>query len=984
VRVIGTKVGRFLVEGQLGSGGMGVVYAAHDRELDRRIALKVLKGAVDEEQRLRLMREGQAMARVTHENVITVHEVGIEGSIVFLAQELLDGGTLREWLETKHTQAEILAKFVAAGRGLAAAHRAGLVHRDFKPDNVLLGKDGRVRVSDFGLARSLVSVDVMTETVPGGSPIDPLGQTSKTEVDLANPMMTMTRTGAVMGTPLYMSPEQHLGKNADARSDQFSFCVALYQALYGDVPFAGKTAPALADAVIDGRMQPPPKSASVPSRIRKILLRGLATNPADRYPTMDALIADLTFEPGKRRRRVAIIATVLALSAAGVAGGYALRDKTGASDKVPARRTVAVLGFKNLAADPSIDWISQGMSQLLAAQLATDDVRVTPAEEAFRARSDLKLSVGQELGAKTLDKLRDRLDADVVVVGSYVKSGDQLTLIAVVQDIPRNKTSRVEIKGSTTDLPALAEKAGVEIRKALGITSIAAAKKTFAVLPQDANATREFIEGTEALRAYDYREAKRHLLAAVKADADFAPGHLALAQAYAGLFDADAAHASAKRALETAKALPIDQQLAVARDANVVLDDVPHATEAAQRLFALHPDSLEDGLALARLQSSEQTIAALRKLSAEDPRIDLVEAASAEPARALELARRATASARTKNSLAVLAQARYREGEALSALGQLAAAQGAFEEARKTYQSLGDQRSMLDTMEAQAEVALALGQLSSASQTYDAVAALRRKAGQSDDAALAGVAYALALRGDIQGAEQRLGKTEAPHVAALIAWAKGDTDAALKQLAKCDNTLRCLQLMARIQTQLGDSAGARATLEQAKDDESALILASLDLDDAATDDDTVATRVIETVTPIQQAALTNGAARLEAHAWIVLARAQLAKGESQKALEAINHVAKQEEVRLEVERAVTEALTYKELSDPSSAREKLDAVKAIADKQGNLALQLEVRLALTRLLPPDEAKLELENIVREAKAQNLGRIAKRAETLAQP
>jgi hypothetical protein len=190
--------------------------------------------------------------------------------------------------------------------------------------------------------------------------------------------------------------------------------------------------------------------------------------------------------------------------------------------------------------------------------------------------------------------------------------------------------------------------------------------------------------------------------------------------------------------------------------------------------------------------------------------------------------------------------------------------------------------------------------------------------------------------------------------------------------------------MARIQTQLGDSAGARATLEQAKDDESALILASLDLDDAATDDDTVATRVIETVTPIQQAALTNGAARLEAHAWIVLARAQLAKGESQKALEAINHVAKQEEVRLEVERAVTEALTYKELSDPSSAREKLDAVKAIADKQGNLALQLEVRLALTRLLPPDEAKLELENIVREAKAQNLGRIAKRAETLAQP
>lgn len=981
--MIGTKVGRFVVEGQLGAGGMGVVYAAHDRELDRRIALKVLKGAVDEEQRLRLMREGQAMARVTHENVITVHEVGIEGSIVFLAQELLDGGSLREWLETPHPQSEILAKFIAAGRGLAAAHRAGLVHRDFKPDNVLLGRDGRVRVSDFGLARSLVSVDAI-ETVPGGSPIDPLAQTSKTEVDLANPMMTMTRTGAVMGTPLYMSPEQHLGKSADARSDQFSFCVALYQALYGDVPFAGKTAPALADAVIEGRMQPPPKSASVPVRIRKILLRGLATNPADRYPTMDALIADLTVVPGTRRRRVAVIATVLGLSAAGVAGGFVLRDKTGAHDKVPARRTVAVLGFKNLAADPSIDWISQGMSQLLAAQLATDDVRVTPAEEAFRARSDLKLSVGQELGAKTLEKLSDRLDADVVVVGSYVKAGDQLTLIAVVQDIPRNKTSRVEIKGSTADLPAMAEKAGVDIRKALGITSIAAAKKTFAVLPQNANATREFIEGTEALRAYDYREAKQHLIAAVKADADFAPGHLALAQAYAGLFDADAARASAKKALETAKALPIDQQLAVARDANVVLEDVPHATEAAQRLFALHPDSLEDGLALARLQSSEQTVAALRRLSADDPRIDLVEAASAEPARALELARRATASARTKNSLAVLAQARYREGEALAALGQVAAAQGAFEEARKTYQSLGDQRSMLDTMEAQAEVALDRGQLDAAYQTYDAVAALRRKAGQSDDVPTAGAAYALALRGDIPAAEQRLGKTEAPHVAALIAWAKADSDSALKQLAKCDNTPRCLRASAEILRELGDSAGARATLEKATDEKSVLILASLDLDDAAADDDAVPTSVIERVTPIQQAALTNGATSLEARAWIVLARAQLAKGESQKALEAINHVAKQQESQLEVERAVTEAMTLKELGDPFTAREKLEAVKAIADKQNYLVLQLSTRLALAQVVPPDEGKPELEAVLREAKAKNLGRIAKRAEILGQP
>ena len=271
----GSKIGGFVVTGELGAGGMGVVYAAHDPELDRRVALKVLRAAAaTDEERMRMLREGQAMARVTHPNVITVYEVGVEGSLVFLAQELLDAGTLGEWLDKKpRSQADIIDKFVAAGRGLAAAHKAGLVHRDFKPDNVLLGKDGRVRVSDFGLARALG---------PGEDdlPAKTRANMARAQLELSrSPMSPLTRTGAVLGTPMFMAPEQHNGERADERSDQFAFSVALYRALYGDWPYAGKTAVALADAVIDGRMEKPPRGAKVPAWLRKIVVRGLATNP---------------------------------------------------------------------------------------------------------------------------------------------------------------------------------------------------------------------------------------------------------------------------------------------------------------------------------------------------------------------------------------------------------------------------------------------------------------------------------------------------------------------------------------------------------------------------------------------------------------------------------------------------------------------------------------------------------------------------------
>ncbi len=404
----GSKVGRFVVVGELGSGGMGIVYAAHDRELDRQVALKVLRAAAaTDEERMRMLREGQAMARVTHPNVITVYEVGVEGSLVFLAQELLDAGTLGRWLEQPHSHAEIIDKFVAAGRGLAAAHAAGLVHRDFKPDNVLLGKDGRVRVSDFGLARALGPSD-------DGLPAATRANMARAQLDLStNPMSALTRTGAVMGTPMFMSPEQHNGDAADERSDQFAFCVALYQALYGEWPYAGKTAVALADAVIEGRMQREPRGHHVPARIRAILLRGLSTKATARYPSMNALLAELTRPPKRHGRALAIVIGVLVIAAAAVTGGYALRTHDDEVKRAP------LTGFdpKTLGTDRGIEWLASAIErgQLDDAREKYDMAAALAAQNGDTTHASIASSAGALVLALRghLDQARTHLhDAD--------------------------------------------------------------------------------------------------------------------------------------------------------------------------------------------------------------------------------------------------------------------------------------------------------------------------------------------------------------------------------------------------------------------------------------------------------------------------------------------------------------------------------------------------------------------------------------------
>nr|HEX4317944.1 serine/threonine-protein kinase [Kofleriaceae bacterium] len=303
----GTAVGRYVVLDTLGAGGMGVVYTAFDPELDRKVAVKLLQatpGGSTSGGQTWLLREAQAMARLAHPNVVAVYDVGaMPGDRVFIAMELVDGISLRAWLKQRAPRRawrEVVAVMRAAGAGLAAAHAAGLVHRDFKPDNVLVGGDGRARVMDFGLAR-------LRGTDPGES------AARDSQVELRSPLSEpLTEAGAVMGTPGYMAPEIYRNEPADARTDQFAFGVALYEALYGTRPFER-------GAIVDGRAVAPrpPPSSKVPAWVGRVVARAIALDPAQRFASMDDLLAELARDPTAARQRVAIGAAIAVAVAAG-------------------------------------------------------------------------------------------------------------------------------------------------------------------------------------------------------------------------------------------------------------------------------------------------------------------------------------------------------------------------------------------------------------------------------------------------------------------------------------------------------------------------------------------------------------------------------------------------------------------------------------------------------------------------------------------
>jgi tetratricopeptide (TPR) repeat protein/predicted Ser/Thr protein kinase len=374
------RVDRFVLLEPIGAGGMGELYTAYDAHLERKIALKLVRtGRGGGKADARLLREAQALARLSHPNVVSVYEVGKADDRVFVAMEYVRGQTLAAWLEQTASLPErrrvhdLLVLFRDAGRGLAAVHQAGIAHRDFKPDNVLVGDDGRVRVVDFGLARNTQdstderSVDVDdTEASEVGSG----GDSKPDEVDPRTPDVevgTLTATGTLLGTPRYMAPEQWRARRGDSRSDQFSFCVSLYFALYRRWPFEAATRPGLRIAVVGGELREPPRKAEVPLRLHAALLRGLATDPEQRWPDLSELLRAIDEALAARRRRPGAWLGAIALAMAATVATVLLIDR-GSS--------------RNLAVGQAVDRVERE----LAAERGR--VRVTEQVAALHATGD--------------------------------------------------------------------------------------------------------------------------------------------------------------------------------------------------------------------------------------------------------------------------------------------------------------------------------------------------------------------------------------------------------------------------------------------------------------------------------------------------------------------------------------------------------------------------------------------------------------------
>ncbi len=632
---------RYHVIKLLGSGGMGEVYQAWDEELGVAVALKVIRpeSIADPDMAAalhrRFKRELLLARQVTHRNVVRIHDLGELDGIKYITMPYIAGADLATVLRREGRipvpRALRIARQVAAG--LAAAHEAGVVHRDLKPPNIMIDPDDNAVIMDFGIARS---VDAGSSTV----------------------------AGVVVGTLAYMAPEQARGEEADQRADIYAFGLILYDMLVGRRQTAGSSS-ALADLVARMQQAPPPirtLDPGIPEPLEQIVSRCLETDRANRYQTMGELIADLdALDPDGHRIRPLTPAEVKQarrtqafqrkaagspagrwkLAAAGaalllVAGAalFLLRGRSAgraAAPTVGAGQAVslAILPFRNASGDSSLDWLGPSLSEMLRTDVGRSAKLQTVASDRLnQILRDLRISADSTFDPATLRKLADFSNADTILWGQYLKFGEEIRIDATLVDVRRQRSVPLKAQApSQSGLLAAVDQLAQSIRESLSFSgSVLEELKATAFKPstQSLEALRAYNEGLQLARQDKNSEALKKFQASIRADPEFALAYAKLGQSYASLgYDAEAEQNS-RRAVELAERLPAQEKYVIAAGHAKIANDTGKAIEAYENLAKVSPEDPEVNFELAALYESsgafDQARAHYKKVLERDPK----------------------------------------------------------------------------------------------------------------------------------------------------------------------------------------------------------------------------------------------------------------------------------------------------------------------------------------------------------------------------
>jgi eukaryotic-like serine/threonine-protein kinase len=1004
--MIGQTVAHYQVVEKLGAGGMGEVYRAHDLQLDRDIALKVLPGGTlsEESARRQFRTEALALAKLNHPSIATVHEFSIHEGLDFIAMELIAGTTLRDKLvEGPLPERDIVRLGVQLAEGLAAAHEHRVVHRDLKPGNLMITGDGRLKILDFGLARLLrPSRDSdLTQSVTAASDL-------------------------TAGTLPYMSPEQLRGLPADPRSDIYAAGAVLYEMATGRRPFPQAQAMELIGAILHTSPDPPSAhNRKVPSSLDRIILKALEKDPERRYQSARELQVALEgvpsaapaaiVKPSRPIVAMAIGALVLVSSVGAILGLnlWGTRDRLLGARAAPsgpavaapvkARHAVAVLGFKNVSGRPDDAWLSTALSEMTTTELAAgEQLQTIPGESIARMKISLSLPEADSYGQDTLARIRRNLNTDYVVLGSYIPlGGGQMRLDVRLQSTVGGEILlATSVKGDDTQMDHLVSVAAGQLREKLGAGKVkpADAVAIRATLAQNRDTMRYYAIGLERLRQFNYLRARESLEEAVTVEPQYALAHSALAVALKGLGYDRKASEEAKKAYDLSTNFSREERLWIEGQYHETTNAWAKAVETYRTLVDFFPDNLEYGLRLVSTQISAgrakealTTVGTLRALpppASEDVRIDLVEATAAAALGDFKRQQAAAAIAVSKGDAQgarlLAAYARTSECSSLRYLGKPKESIARCEEARQILAAAGDRSAAARALNTLAVVHMEQGNFIEAKKAYGESLAVTRAIGDRRSQAMVLNNLAGVLRGevDLAGSRKMLeealanfreiddkgGVARSLDNIGIVLLDEGQPEAARRSyeqsLAICREignkglTGYALYLLGEVLVVQGNlqAAGQRHTEALALRKEigdqrgiadSKLALASLSIETgqfAAAE-----AAALEGVTGFHKQNATDN----EALARAVLARAQLAQGKTAAATEgsgqALALAQKSEDTTVRLTVAIEAARIRAASGNQADVTESVNVLKKAmtdATKEGLTGLLLQARLAL--------------------------------------